>query len=227
MTSTSREALDWIVRYVREHELSPGDALPNEIEVAEKLSIGRSSVREAFAVLRAFGVVRSKPGVGALLIGDYRRLDLMALFAHDHFELTDYRAFRQLRNFLELGSAEVILDRVRARDVRELRRLVDEIALGEDSSITPLEFEISFHGQLAQLTGNRFVVALSLLYRPMFEYHVSHRLPLEDQQVMPPEVVATHARIVDALEKRDQAALIEALRDEWTDNVMLDTRRLG
>lgn len=220
MTTTSQEVLDWIVRYVRERRLSPGNLLPSEIEVAERLSLGRSSVREAFAVLRAFGVVRSKPGVGPLLISDYRRLDLMSLFAHDRFELSDYRAFRQLRNFLELGSAEVILERAKPGDVSRLRRLVDEISSGK---LSPLEFEIQFHEHIAGLTGNRFVMALSLLYRPLFEYHTRHRLTMEDQQAMPEWVIAQHRRVVEALEGKDQAALAEALRGEGTTAIVVDT----
>ena len=214
MTITSREVLDWIVRLVREKRLSPGDVLPSEIETAEELGVGRSSVREAFAILRAFGVVRSKPGVGPLLIGDWRRLDLMTLFAHDRFELSDYRAFRQLRNFLELGSADVIMERAKAADISRLRRLVDEISRGEQSSISPLEFEVQFHEQLATLTGNRFVIALSLLYRPLFEYHTTHRLTWVDQQTMPASVVAGHRRVVKALETGDREALVEAMRGE-------------
>lgn len=219
MATASRQALDWLVRHIRDHKLEIGDLLPSEIELTERLSIGRSSIREAFAVLRSFGIVRSKPGVGPILVADYRQLDLMSLFAHDHFELKEYEAFRQLRNSIELGSAELILRRITDEQTKELRRLTDEIALGRASKLSPLEFEIQFHELLAVIAGNRYGIALSLLYRPMFEYHTNHRLSLEDKQSMPPDVVATHTRIVDALENRSLDELIEALRGEWTESV--------
>lgn len=219
MATTARQALDWVVRYIRDHQLKVGERLPSEIELTERLSIGRSSIREAFAVLRSFGVVRSKPGVGPILIADYRQLDLMSLFAYDHFELEEYLAFRQLRNSIELGSAELILSRIDDEQTQELRRLTDEIALGKESKLTPMDFEIQFHERLAAIAGNRYGIALSLLYRPMFEYHINHRLSLEDKQRMPPDVVATHERIVDALENRDLDQLVQALRGEWTESI--------
>ena len=221
MATASRQALDWVVRHIRDNKLEVGDLLPSEIELTERLSIGRSSIREAFAVLRSFGVVRSKPGVGPILIADYRQLDLMSLFAHDHFELEEYMAFRQLRNSIELGSAELILRRITEEQTKELRRLTDEIRLGKESKLAPMDFEIQFHELLAAIAGNRYAIALSLLYRPMFEYHTNHRLSLEDKQSMPPEIVATHERIVDALENRDLDELVQALRGEWTESVFM------
>ena len=87
-----------------------------------------------------------------------------------------------------------------------------------------MQFEIQFHEQLAAISGNRFSIALSLLYRPMFEYHTNHRLTLEDKNVMPPEVVATHDRIVKALEAKDLDELVLALRGEWTETMLFDSK---
>lgn len=227
MATTSRDALDWITRYIRDHKLQMGDPLPSEIEVTDRLEIGRSSVREAFAVLRAFGICRSKPGVGQILLTDSRQLDLMSLFAHDYFSLDEYLAFRQLRNFIELGSAELMMQRATPDQILKLRRLVEGISLGKASILTPLEFEIQFHEQLAMISGNRFSIALGLLYRPMFEYHTNHRLTSEDKNIMPKEVIATHERIVDALESENLEELKLALRGEWTEAMFFDDKSVN
>ncbi|MCD6473102.1 FadR family transcriptional regulator, partial [Candidatus Aerophobetes bacterium] len=53
-----------IVNLIKNNELKPGDKLPSERELAEKLSIGRASLREAFRVLESRGLIKSRPGRG-------------------------------------------------------------------------------------------------------------------------------------------------------------------
>jgi GntR family transcriptional repressor for pyruvate dehydrogenase complex len=57
-------AIEQIMDLVKKSELKPGDKLPPERELAEKLSISRGSLREAFRVLESRGLIKSKPGGG-------------------------------------------------------------------------------------------------------------------------------------------------------------------
>jgi len=57
-------AIEQIIDLVKRNELKPGDKLPPERELAEKLSISRGSLREAFRVLESRGLIKSKPGGG-------------------------------------------------------------------------------------------------------------------------------------------------------------------
>ena len=70
MATTSKDVLDWVSRYIRDHKLEIGDSLPNEIELTKRLEIGRSSVREAFAV---FASIRNLPFKTWSGTGSYRR----------------------------------------------------------------------------------------------------------------------------------------------------------
>jgi Transcriptional regulators len=56
--------IDQIMDLVKRSELKPGDKLPPERELAEKLSISRNSLREAFRVLESRGLIKSKAGGG-------------------------------------------------------------------------------------------------------------------------------------------------------------------
>ena len=53
-----------IMNLIKNNELKPGDKLPPERELAERLSISRNSLREAFRVLESRGLIESKPGGG-------------------------------------------------------------------------------------------------------------------------------------------------------------------
>ncbi len=56
--------IEQIMNLIKNNKLKPGDKLPPERELAEKLSISRGSLREAFRVLESRGLIKSKPGGG-------------------------------------------------------------------------------------------------------------------------------------------------------------------
>ncbi|HBY57192.1 MAG TPA: FadR family transcriptional regulator [Candidatus Atribacteria bacterium] len=59
--------IEQIMDLVKNNKLKPGDKLPPEREIAEKLSISRGSLREAFRVLESRGLIKSKPGGGRFI----------------------------------------------------------------------------------------------------------------------------------------------------------------
>ena len=56
--------IEQIMGLIKNNRLKPGDKLPPERELAERLSISRGSLREAFRVLESRGIIKSKPGGG-------------------------------------------------------------------------------------------------------------------------------------------------------------------
>ena len=58
---------DDIVRTIIGRELKPGDKLPNEFELASKLGVGRSTVREAIKILVSRNVVEIRRGAGTFV----------------------------------------------------------------------------------------------------------------------------------------------------------------
>ena len=47
---------------IQEEQYQPGKKLPPEMELCQRLGVGRGTVREAFRLLQAKGVVEIKPG---------------------------------------------------------------------------------------------------------------------------------------------------------------------
>ncbi len=50
--------------------LRPGERLPSERDLAQRLEVGRSSVREAIAALQVHGVIETRPGSGSFVAAD-------------------------------------------------------------------------------------------------------------------------------------------------------------
>ena len=50
-------AVEQIIGYINENGLQPGDQLPNEVDLMNKLKVGRGTIREAIKSLNSKGVV--------------------------------------------------------------------------------------------------------------------------------------------------------------------------
>ncbi|WP_172655765.1 FadR/GntR family transcriptional regulator [Rossellomorea aquimaris] len=67
--------------------LQPGDKIPSERELSERLNVGRSSVREALRALELLGLIETKRGEGTFLrdFRDHHLIDLLGMFIlQDH-----------------------------------------------------------------------------------------------------------------------------------------------
>jgi GntR family transcriptional regulator, transcriptional repressor for pyruvate dehydrogenase complex len=67
--------------------LKPGDKIPSERELSERLNVGRSSVREALRALELLGLIETKRGEGTFLrdFRDHHLIDLLGMFIlQDH-----------------------------------------------------------------------------------------------------------------------------------------------
>lgn len=61
------EAKNHILDFINENKLKPGDQLPTEIELAEKIGVSRLTLREALNALKNEGIIHSTQGRGTFL----------------------------------------------------------------------------------------------------------------------------------------------------------------
>lgn len=62
--SLSRKIADDIISFILEENLHPGDKLPNEAILCERLNVGRSSLREAMRAFASRNIVTIQQGSG-------------------------------------------------------------------------------------------------------------------------------------------------------------------
>ena len=78
--------------------LRPGERLPSERELAEKLAVSRPSLREALSELQQAGLLTARAGAGifvAEVLGSAFSPALMRLFSTHDEAVYDYLAFRK------------------------------------------------------------------------------------------------------------------------------------
>ena len=68
-TSLQSEIIRFILDYIREHDLNPGDKLPSQENLLAMMGVSRTSLREAMKTLEARGIPEIQNGKGAYVGG--------------------------------------------------------------------------------------------------------------------------------------------------------------
>ncbi|WP_417561838.1 FadR/GntR family transcriptional regulator [Microbacterium sp.] len=218
-------------------ELTPGDHLPPERELAATLGVGRSSVREALRVLDVMGLIRtatgSGPAAGAIVIatpqGGMSAL-LRLQVAAQGFEIDDVVRTRVI---LETAVAADLATRAGA--ARRAQRVIGAepdptgSVLGAPRAVLdamdtphldPAEFlalDAQFHLALAEASGNTVVAAMMAGLRTAIEgYVVAGAERIADWADTAVRLRAQHREIVEAIQRGDPAMATRLVTDHIT-----------
>jgi DNA-binding FadR family transcriptional regulator len=160
-----QQIADHLVDDMRSGRLSPGERLPAERELAQRLGVGRASVREALGFLQLHGLVETRRGAGSY-VADALSERLAALGDTDAEPVADAgpAAVIEARMVTEPGVAR--LAAVRGRRDLEVERLLDVMAESADPAdpIQRLRWSDAdrhFHRQIAVMTENPVLVAIA------------------------------------------------------------------
>lgn len=154
------EAIEKIKAMIVSGELGPGDRLPPEKELAERLGLSRNSMREAVKALEVIRVLDVRRGDGTYVTSLEPHLLLEAISfvvdMHDDDSLLELFAVRRM-----LESQATGLAATHGSD-EAIAALQAEIA-GVDSGVSIddlVAHDIRFHREIVQMTGNGYLASL-------------------------------------------------------------------
>ena len=202
------EAILRIKQMIIEGELAPGDRLPPEKELSERLGLSRSSLREAVKALEVIRVLDVRRGDGTYVTSLEPRLLLEALSfvvdLHDDQSVLEIFAVRRI-----LEPAASALAAANADD-DALARLREAVAHVDHASDVEglVAHDLEFHGGIANSTGNTY---LASLIASLSSHTVRARIWRGiTQEGAVERTLQEHHAILDAIEAHD-AELASAL----------------
>ena len=162
--------IEQIMDLIRNRELKPGDKLPPERELAEKFSISRGSLREAFRVLESRGLIKSKPG-GGRFIREIRKNGhnnreniILSLKKSSILELLE------AREMFEVKIVELAAQRATAEDIeligKALNKMNEEEGLKNDEKT---QSDTEFHLAIARASHNFVFVNIIKLHLDLLQ----------------------------------------------------------
>lgn len=182
-------------RAILRGELKPGERLM-EIQLANKLGVSRTPIREAIRKLELEGLVLMIPRKGAE-VAEITRKNMMDVL--------------EVRKALEELATELACERIGKEQIAEMRVAAKEfertLKTGDVTQIA--EADEKFHDILYIATNNqRLILLLNNLREQMYRLRVEH-LKLKECY---PQLLAEHDIIIDCVEKRNKEAAKDIVR---------------
>lgn len=154
------DAIEAIKRMILDGELRPGDRLPREADLAERLGLSRSSLREAVKALALIKVLTVRQGDGTYVtaLEPGMLMETMAFVVELHRD-TSVLHFLQVRRLLEPPATAVAALAMSDEEADGLRELLDALPAQPDVD-TLVAHDVEFHGRIAAATGNPVLCSL-------------------------------------------------------------------
>lgn len=147
-------------------QLNPGDKLPPERKLAEKLGVGRSHVREAIRKLEFYGILKTVPQSGTMVAG----IGITALegLITDVLKLenSDFASLVETRVILEKQTAYLAAERRTNEDIANIRKALDAYIEKVEDGKLAVEEDLMFHLAIAEASKNSVLKSLMLIITP-------------------------------------------------------------
>ena len=156
--------IEQIMDLIKNKELKPGDKLPPERELAEKLSISRGSLREAFRVLESRGLIKSKPGGGRFIreVRENGFTDTESIILS--LKKSSILELLEAREIFEVKIAEVAAQRATTEDIELIEKALDKTNKEEISNGKKTKSDTEFHLAIARASRNFVFVNIMQLH---------------------------------------------------------------
>lgn len=208
-----QKVIDYLQEKIKSGELSVGSRLPTERALAEALSIGRNSTREALRTLENTGILESRQGSGNYLVGNTSKtfgslMETMLLLKQADME--EVAAFRKN---LEKAVCMSILE----KGTFDRHKADLEKALHDMDTISPSEREEAdkrFHFTLIAAAENRIWSCIAEGVANVYRTCIGKVLRSPDETEY--ELFQTHCDIFSALEKDDRALCEKHIDEHYT-----------
>ncbi len=191
-------------------ELSAGDRLPPERSLAQTFRVSRNCIRQAIQALAEKGFLESRQGDGTYICAPDRTL-LINSFAEaisiQKDLLEDIIEFRlmmepQIARLAAKNISEQALDRLKITVCDQERRIL----AGEPD----WDLDAAFHTRLAEASGNMVIRRVFGMIDGILDESRSEFLQSHSRRK---SSVASHLRIIDALEKKNPEEAFQAMRE--------------
>ncbi len=204
----SDEIVRQIIALIAGGRLQPGDKLPSERDLCDRLGVGRSSLREALTILETMGLVEIRKRQGNFVKGIATTLDLDPFKQILREDPAKIDAFYEIRNDVELASAAAAARNRTAEDLVQLRQAL-KLDRADNGALPLVPYtsrdDRDFHVAVAQATHNflRVHVVKHLFdYTREFNQDVFAKIIRSEENVS--QVLAQHEAIYKAIEQQDQ-----------------------
>ena len=205
-----------VVQSIQEQILSDrlvvGTRLPPERELASRLGVSRTVVREAVCILAATGLLETRHGVGTTVRALSRDevVKPLNLFLRTWGNAVSLEHLHQVRSILEVENAGLAAGQASEEDIQDLRRITVEMTAAAEDPVLFATKDSEFHRRLAETTHNPL---LTLLLDSIQDLMIEIRRLVAKESDLFERVMPEHLKIFECIAARDAEGARQTMRE--------------
>lgn len=198
------QVVEQIRQLIREGVLAPGDQLLPERELAERLGVSRTSVRQGLAILEGMGVVEINPRDGAYVRQPSLEGTVESLTQVLYQEREQVSHLFEVRQIIETQAARLAAERRTEADLQRLRRLNQRFAAGLQQGDLAFEANRAFHLGIVETAKNPLLSEImgAILTATVEVYATARRQSLANTPNLA-KFINEHAQIIEAIDQQN------------------------
>lgn len=207
-----------ITNSIIQGEIKPGHRIPTELDLAQRLGVGRNSVREAVKMLVAMGVLHVRRGQGTFVATQvspdiFNPLLFSLIFNHKC--LAD---IYDLRIRFEALAIEAVIDKGTPEDIRELSAMLDNLVQAYEVGDRSVEHfavaDMEFHLNLLKATHNPLIERVGSTIMELFPLFIE-RCNQREGGIM--RYIEKHYQILDVILRKDRSMILSTVESTLND----------
>ena len=187
----------------------PGDKIPTEKELAERFSVGRSTIRESMKGL----VARTTEGTFVSDKVNQCLIDPLSLMVN--MEIGDIYDLLELREIIELGMIRIAAQKIDDSSLSMLKRINWQIQEPDADPAVLQERDIAFHSKIAESTGNQVLTEFLNAIRRVIVRNIENE---EATSGFIQEAYMQHQELIEALEEHNPDKAYDVLKQYFMFN---------
>ncbi len=217
------DPVDSVIQQIRElihnGDLKPGDRLPSERRLEERMAIPRGYISKALKRMETYGILKTVPqsgtyvaaiGIDALegLLTNVLKLD------NEEFEALD-----SVRCVLEVYAAELVATESSDEEISELENVHKSIRKQIEHGTVSFDEDMVFHLKLAEFSKNPILKSLiTLLTSDFIQLAKNYEEKMGKEKLFDRLVSAgdEHGKVIEAIKRRDPEGASAAIREHFS-----------
>jgi GntR family transcriptional regulator, transcriptional repressor for pyruvate dehydrogenase complex len=201
------QVADQISTWITENGLRPGDRLPPERELAQRLGVSRATLSQALVALEVIGVVVVRHGDGTVLTERARTGPVIEAIRAHADRLPE---IIEARDALESKLAALAAARRTDADLAAIRAALEEMERDIEAGGRGVEADELFHGAITAAARSELLTQMMAAIHDLIR---ETRLESLSQPGRPRESLAGHRRVADAIAAGDPEAAAQAMHE--------------
>ncbi|MDA8226240.1 MAG: FadR/GntR family transcriptional regulator [Desulfitobacterium hafniense] len=198
------EIIEQIKSLVAQGQLKPGDRLPSERDLVERLKVSRASIREALSALEMMGLLEVRSGEGTYVRQPKAESVVGSLAWILSMESGTVLELLEVRKILEVQAVGLAAERASEQQLKVLSEALEGMKSDLFSAKGGEKADLKFHYAITQATNNKILIKLMDTISDMMHHLLkASRAKLYEGKYTPELLFEEHQGIHDAIINRD------------------------